>query len=90
MPEWLIFLLSGMAGGLLRALVGLVKSQSFQQKNWKYQPFYFWVTVFTAAVLGMISGILVETSWKLAFLAGYAGSDFLESMYKLSFARWIK
>ncbi|OGG18944.1 hypothetical protein A3D78_05815 [Candidatus Gottesmanbacteria bacterium RIFCSPHIGHO2_02_FULL_39_14] len=90
MPEWTIFLLSGMAGGLLRALVGLVKSQSFQQKKWEYKPFYFWVTVFTAAVLGMISGILVETSWKLAFLAGYAGSDFLESMYKLSFAKWIK
>ncbi len=90
MPDWTIFLLSGMAGGLLRALVGLVKSQSFQQKNWEYKPFYFWITVFTAALLGMISGILVETSLKLAFLAGYAGSDFLESMYKLSFAKWIK
>ena len=79
-----------MAGGLLRALVGLVKSQLFQDKKWEYKPFYFWVTVFTAALIGMISGILVETSWKLAFLAGYAGSDFLESMYKLSFAKWIK
>lgn len=90
MPEWLIFLFSGMGGGLLRALVGLVKSQSFQQKNWEYKPFYFWTTVFTATVIGMISGLLVETSWKLAFLAGYAGSDFLESIYKLSFARFVK
>jgi len=90
MADWKIYLFAGLCGGLLRALVGLVKSQSFQQKTWEFKPFYFWVTVFTAAVLGMISGLLVETSWKLAFLAGYAGSDFLESIYKLSFARFIK
>ena len=90
MNTWSIHLLSGLEDGLLRALVGLTKSKAFQEKQWKFETFYFSVSVVTAALFGIASGLLVDESWKLSFLAGYAGSDFLESLYKLRFAQFFK
>ena len=78
-----VYMFAGLAGGLLRALVGLIKSKTFQEKKWQYKPFYFWMTVLTAGIIGMIAGLVVESSWKIAFLAGYAGTDFFESMFAL-------
>ena len=87
MNDWMFYLIAGLCGGLLRALVGVTKSKEFEEKKFVFRPFYFAVTVLTAALVGVAAGLLAGESWKLAFLAGYAGSDFLESMYKLSFLR---
>jgi len=31
------------------------------------------------------AGILANTEWQVSFLAGYAGTDFIENLYKIKF-----
>ena len=50
----------------------------------KFNYPYFFTTVFFSGILGGIAGALAESSWKTAFLAGYAGMDFIENLYKSS------
>ena len=39
----------------------------------------------------MMSGIIVDgDDWRISLLAGYAGTDFLENLYKLRFAQFFK
>lgn len=39
----------------------------------------------------MMSGIIVDgEDWRIALLAGYAGTDFLENLYKLRSAQFFK
>lgn len=43
------------------------------------------------AIVGVVSGIIVDgDDWRIALLAGYAGTDFLENLYKLRFAQFFK
>lgn len=34
------------------------------------------------AVVGIMSGIIANNDWRISLLAGYAGTDFLENLYK--------
>ena len=36
------------------------------------------------------AGILADTKWQVSFLAGYAGTDFIESLYIIKLARDLK
>ncbi len=70
----------GGAGGLLRAIVGLGKSIAAKRRiRWQY----FLVTVVIAVLIGSILGILTSVSRPIAFLAGYSGTDILESLGKI-------
>jgi len=33
---------------------------------------------------------LVDTEWQVSFLAGYAGTDFIENLYKIKIFKDIK
>ncbi|MEM2916090.1 MAG: hypothetical protein QXT19_01915 [Candidatus Woesearchaeota archaeon] len=70
----------GGAGGLLRALVGLGKSIAAKRRiRWGY----FCITVIMAVVIGSILGLLTSVSRPISFLAGYCGTDVLESLGKI-------
>lgn len=70
----------GGLGGLLRAIVGLGKSLAAKRKiRWSY----FFITVIMAVVIGTILGALTSVSRPIAFLAGYSGTDILESLGKI-------
>ena len=72
----------GGVGGLTRGLVGLMKAMSLRRKIlWGY----YCITVFIAVVLGVFTGIIFSFDYRLSLLAGYAGTDILEGIYK-SFA----
>jgi fluoride ion exporter CrcB/FEX len=72
----------GGIGGLTRGLVGLLKAISLRRKIlWGYYA----VTVIVALVIGAFTGIIFSFDYKLSLLAGYAGTDILEGIYK-SFA----
>jgi len=72
----------GGVGGLTRGLVGLMKALSLRRKIlWGY----YCITVLIAVVLGVFTGIIFSFDYRLSLLAGYAGTDILESIYK-SFA----
>lgn len=74
--------LLGGVGGLTRGIVGLLKAISLRRKIlWGY----YVITVLVAIVIGIFTGIIFNFDYRLALLAGYAGTDILEGIYK-SFA----
>ena len=46
---------------------------------------YYFITVVIAAIIGIFVGIIFNFDYRLSLLAGYAGTDILEGIYK-SFA----
>ena len=72
----------GFIGGVVRALVGISKSKAFKKK---FDAQYLLFTLITSGVIGMFAGMLVSGDYRLVLLAGYAGTDFLEGLYKTKF-----
>src|SRR3990167_4604905 len=72
----------GGVGGLTRGFVGLMKALSLRRKIlWNYYA----LTVVIALIIGIFVGIIFSFDPRLSLLAGYAGTDILEGIYK-SFA----
>lgn len=72
----------GGVGGLTRGVVGLLKALSLRRKIlWGY----YLITVVVAIIIGIFVGIVFDFDKRLSLLAGYAGTDILEGIYK-SFA----
>ena len=69
----------GGIGGLTRGFIGLLKAMSLKRKIiWSYYS----LTVFIAIVIGIFVGMIFEFDTRLSLLAGYAGTDILEGIYK--------
>jgi hypothetical protein len=75
--------LVGAAGGTVRALVGILKYMERNKRNEKVRIGYLLFSVFVSAAIGGFAGALCEGNWKIAGLAGYAGTDFIEGLYKI-------
>ena len=74
--------LLGGVGGLTRGVVGLLKALSMRRKIlWGY----YLITVLVSIVIGVFVGVIFDFDPRLSLLAGYAGTDILEGIYK-SFA----
>lgn len=71
-------LLGGM-GGLTRGFIGLLKALSLKRKIlWGYYA----ITVLIALIIGIFTGLIFNFDYRLSLLAGYAGTDILEGIYK--------
>ena len=71
--------LLGGVGGLTRGVVGLLKALSLRRKIlWGYYS----ITLLVAVVIGVFVGIIFNFDPRLSLLAGYAGTDILEGIYK--------
>lgn len=71
--------LLGGVGGLTRGLIGLLKAMSLKRRIlWGY----YFITVAIALVIGIFVGIVFDFDPRLSLLAGYAGTDILEGIYK--------
>ncbi len=71
--------LLGGVGGLTRGVVGLLKALSLRRKIlWGY----YGITVAIAVVIGIFVGVVFDFDPRLSLLAGYAGTDILEGIYK--------
>ena len=69
----------GAIGGLTRGVVGLLKALSVKRKiYWSYWS----ITVAIAIIIGIFTGIVFDFDPRLSLLAGYAGTDILEGLYK--------
>ena len=75
-------MLAGLAGGLVRGVVGILKAI---RQGRKIKKRYFLATVAASALIGLIAAMFVDNDVKFSILAGYVGSDFLESLYKVRF-----
>ncbi len=71
--------LLGGIGGLTRGVVGLLKALSIRRRIlWGYYA----ITVAVALIIGVFVGIIFDFDPRLSLLAGYAGTDILEGIYK--------
>ena len=71
--------LLGGIGGLTRGVVGLLKALSIRRRIlWGY----YVITVVIAIIIGIFIGIIFDFDPRLSLLAGYAGTDILEGIYK--------
>ena len=71
--------LLGGIGGLTRGVVGLLKALSLRRRIlWNY----YVITVTIAVIIGIFVGIIFDFDPRLSLLAGYAGTDILEGIYK--------
>ncbi|MFH1720673.1 MAG: hypothetical protein ABH856_03650 [Patescibacteria group bacterium] len=77
-------LVTGLIGGLIRGLVGILK-QTQKPEEFKIHWKYFGLTMLVSGIVGVVSGIIADGDWRISLLAGYAGTDFLESLYRLRF-----
>lgn len=82
--------LAGGMGGFVRALVGITKAQTFSPDTFKFQWKSFAFTIIVSVIVGQMAGLIFNADWRMSLLAGYAGSDFIESLYKLKFASFFK
>ena len=74
--------LLGGLGGMTRGGIGLLKALALRRKIlWGY----YMITIVAAIVVGIFIGIIFNFDYRLSLLAGYAGTDILEAIYK-SFA----
>ena len=69
----------GGVGGLTRGVVGLLKAMSLKRRIiWGY----YLITVAIAVIIGIFVGVVFDFDPRLSLLAGYAGTDILEGIYK--------
>ncbi len=69
----------GGIGGVTRGLVGLLKALSLKRRIiWSY----YFITVIIALIIGVFVGIVFSFDPRLSLLAGYAGTDIIEGIYK--------
>jgi len=69
----------GGVGGLTRGFIGLLKALSLRRRIlWNY----YIITVIIAVVIGVFIGLIFNFDYRLSLLAGYAGTDILEGIYK--------
>ena len=75
---------AGFLGGIIRALVGLSKYISkTPSKKRKYRMDWLAVTLVTSGGLGLLAGVFIADDVRFALLAGYAGTDFIEGLFKI-------
>lgn len=69
----------GGIGGLTRGVVGLLKALSLRRRIlWGYYA----ITVVIALIIGVFIGVIFDFDPRLSLLAGYAGTDILEGIYR--------
>ncbi len=72
--------LPGMVGGLVRGLIGISKHVVRDKEPFHLPKLLF--SLLLAVLVGSVAGALTEGDWRVALLAGFAGTDVLESLCK--------
>lgn len=75
---------AGFLGGIIRGLVGISKEiRSSPSRKKKIRKDYLAVTLLSAGGIGLMVGVFISDDVRFALLAGYAGADFIESLFKI-------
>ncbi len=77
-------IIGGLIGGALRGIVGIAKSLIVKQDE-QINYAWFFVSISVAMAIGVIAATFMGGGFEIALLAGYAGSDLLESLFSLKF-----
>ncbi len=62
MERFLIYILAGFTGGIVRSLVGFVKNKTLEKAN-HFKLEYFLITIAISGIVGAAAGILADTEW---------------------------
>jgi len=73
--------LFGFVGGITRGCVGVLKHKAYTKKKFKIK--YFLWTVGLSGIIGMFCGLFFINDYRFTLLAGYAGTDLIEGLYKI-------
>ena len=73
--------LPGMIGGLVRGLIGVSKHVIRDKEPFHFSKLFF--SVLLAVLVGSVAAILTEGDWRVVLLAGFTGSDVLDSLSKV-------
>jgi len=94
--DYSLIIIAGFGGGVIRGLVGFIKHQ-YSYKKVGFDVPYFFTMMFISGVVGSIVTVAVgginadflqiPFSPALAVIAGYAGGDLLENLYKILFKK---
>ena len=80
--------LAGFLGGVIRGLMGISKEiRSSPTKKKSIRPEYIAITLLSSGGLGVLVGVFIADDIRFALLAGYAGTDFLEGLYKIKMGK---
>ncbi|MBU0978360.1 hypothetical protein KKF92_00860 [Patescibacteria group bacterium] len=66
MEKYLIYILAGFIGGIIRGLVGFVKNKTLEKAN-HFKSSYFAITILISGMVGMAAGALADTEWQVSF-----------------------
>jgi len=73
------FIAVGVLGGLVRSLYGLFKAVA---RGERINKLYFLATLVVSGLIGGLIASVFSIDIKIAALAGYAGTDLLEAIFK--------
>lgn len=75
---------AGFLGGVIRGLIGVVKYLSATpSRKRRVRTDYIILTLLASGGLGLLVGVFIVDDIRFALLAGYAGTDFIEGLFKI-------
>ena len=80
----LSIIVGGLVGGALRGVMGVAKTLVTKKES-SINYGWFFVSLAVAMAIGIIAATFMGGGFEVALLAGYAGSDLLEGLFKLKF-----
>jgi hypothetical protein len=78
-----ILIAFGLFGGIVRSIVGLFKHKVFSGKE-KFNSKKFWFTIILSGLIGAFCALLTVNDYRIILLAGYAGTDLIQGVYKIA------
>lgn len=80
----LLIFLAGFIGGLIRGLVGITKYiNAVPSRKRKVKKGWVVLSLLSSGGMGLLAGVFIADDIKFALVAGYAGTDFIESLFKI-------
>ena len=78
MAEMLLYIfLAGFLVGITKYITGTPAKKRKVRKDWMV------LTLLSSGGLGLMAGVFIAEDIKFALVAGYAGTDFLENLFKI-------
>lgn len=76
--------IAGFIGGMIRGLVGITKYVcATPTKRRKVRKDWLVLSLLSSGGMGLLAGVFITEDVKFALVAGYAGTDFIESLFKI-------
>ncbi|MBN2331282.1 MAG: hypothetical protein JXC85_05705 [Candidatus Aenigmarchaeota archaeon] len=80
----LLIFLAGFLGGVIRGLVGITKYlNATPAKKRNVRKEWIVLSLLSSGGMGLLAGVFIANDVKFALVAGYAGTDFIESLFKI-------